>query len=163
MVPANLRVPFFWAEFNPGVAPYVAVSRLLLLGQKTAGGSATAGVAIGPLQDNEDGLFGPGSMMARMVKIARLNAPLQEIWALPIADAAGTAASGTIDVSAAPTVNGELNVYIAGRRVLTLDQAREQAQEHDSPGEGLGDDPRQPGTQDGRHDPAIADACRDCL
>jgi len=66
-----------------------------------------------------DTLFGYGSMLAMMAKVARKNAPFQEIWALPIADSgAGAAATGTFTIANAPPLNsGTLIVYITGRRV----------------------------------------------
>lgn len=116
VIPGNARVPLWYAEFNPGVAPYDSISRLLLIGQKLSAGSATANAPI-LVTGGEDGLFGSGSMLAMMYKIARANAPMQEIWCLPIADAGGaTAASGLLTMTA-PTGTGEVILYIAGRKV----------------------------------------------
>ena len=41
-IPGNVRVPFFYAEFQSGGTPYSQNARLLLIGQKLASGSATA-------------------------------------------------------------------------------------------------------------------------
>lgn len=120
-IPGNVRVPFFYAEFRPGGTPYTANSRLLLIGQKLAGGAAPAGQPIMVREAQAAGLGGAGSMLAQMDAIARRNAPLAEIWWLPLADAvSGVAATGKIVVGA-PTLTQprQLTIYIAGRRVRT--------------------------------------------
>lgn len=117
-IPGNLRVPLFYAEINSGGAPYQSNARLLLIGQMLAAGSATAGEPV-LTQDNGAGLFGAGSMLAEMCRIARLNAPFREIWALPLEDdGAGTAAVGKITVAGTPvSVAGTLTIYVAGVRL----------------------------------------------
>jgi len=101
--PATLRVPLFYAEINGAQTPYVSPSRLLLLCQMNGGGSATPGEAIHVQGDPRD-LFGINSMAVDMVAKARLNAPFQEIWALPIADnGSGAAATGKVTLPRALT------------------------------------------------------------
>lgn len=118
-IPGNIRVPFFYAEFQPGGTPYQNNARLLLCGQKLAAGAATAAVPVMVRDGSEDMLFGANSMLSHMVKVARRNAPLQEIWALPLADVGGgTAATGKIAVAAPSLTQATtLTVYIAGERV----------------------------------------------
>lgn len=117
-VPGNTRVPFFWAEINAGGTPFDNAARLLLIGQKMSAGLAVTNVPIRYLGDGA-GQFGSGSMLQQMCDVAIANAgPLQEIWALPIVDdGAAVAATGTFAISAAPTITGELTVYIAGQPV----------------------------------------------
>jgi phage tail sheath gpL-like len=118
-IPDNLRVPFAWFELNPSRAPYQTISRLLLIGQKTDSGTAAADVPI-IVAGGEDGLFGVGSQLAAMYDIARANAPFQEIWCLPLADAVGgAAATGSIAFPAyAPLArSGSLILYIGGKRI----------------------------------------------
>lgn len=117
-VPGNLRVPLFSAEINPMQTPYQSTARLLLIGQKLASGSATANAPV-MLTSRPDGLFGADSMLTRMYDLARINAPYQEIWALPLADdAGGTAATGTITATGAPvSVDTTLSIWIAGIRI----------------------------------------------
>ena len=90
-IPGNLLVPFFYAEINSGGTPYQGQSRLLLMGQKTSSGTATANVPVGPISSEPEliALTGNGSMLADMYRTARLNAPFQPIWLLPLADPAG--------------------------------------------------------------------------
>lgn len=118
-IPGNIRVPLFYAEFQPGGTPYQSQARLLLVGQKLAAGSAAANEPVMVRDGSEDALFGVGSMLAAMHRIARRNAPLQEIWALPVADlGGGVAATGTITITGAPFAQaGVLTLYIAGERV----------------------------------------------
>lgn len=116
-IPGNLRVPLWFAEFNAAQTPFQSISRLLLVGQKLTAGSATAAHPI-QVTGNEDALFGLGSMLAAMYKIARRNAPFQEIWALPLADdGAGVAASGKFVVADTPDYAGTLSVYIGTERI----------------------------------------------
>lgn len=118
-VSGNILVPFFYAEINSGGTPYEGQARLLLLGQKLAGGSATAAVPVGPIQSEReaDALFGVGSMLGAMYRIARRNAPFQPIWVLPVADPAGAAALGSIAITSAPGVTGAGLVWVMGRRI----------------------------------------------
>lgn len=116
-IPSNIRVPFMRFEFNAGANPYQSNSRLLIIGQKLAGGFATANEPI--YVDDSDAQFGVNSMLSSMVKMARRQAPIQEIWALPLVDAGGsTAASGTITVANAPIlVASSAVVYVGAVRV----------------------------------------------
>jgi len=126
-VPGNIRVPFFYAEFQPGGTPYQDNARLLLVGQKLAAGVATANVPVLATDGTVSALAGYGSMLEQMYRIARRNAPAQEIWLLPLDDAAaGVKAAGTITVLGAPvTQAAAMSVYISGERlrvaVLTSD------------------------------------------
>lgn len=118
-IPGNIRPPLFYAEFQPGGTPFQSNARLLLVGQKLASGVATAGQPVLVTDGAVDALFGLGSMLSAMCKVARLNAQVQEIWALPLADDnAGVQATGTITVSGAPVSQaGVLSLYVAGRRL----------------------------------------------
>jgi phage tail sheath gpL-like len=118
-IPGNIRVPFFHAEFQPGGTPYSQNARLLLVGQKLSTGVAAANQPVLVTDSAAEALFGKDSMLADMVRFARAQAPLQEIWALPLDDdAAGVKATGKITVSGAPVSQaGAMSVYIAGIRV----------------------------------------------
>lgn len=132
-IPANVRTPFFYAEFQAGGTPYQNAARLLLVGQMLSTGEADAGKPVQVRDAAVDLLFGANSMLSEMCRIARRNAPIQEIWALPLADAgAGVKATGTIAVSGTPVSQaGALSLYIAGIRVrvtvLTSDDDAEVA------------------------------------
>lgn len=118
-IPGNVRVPFFYAEFRAGGTPRQSNARVLLIGQKTSAGTATAAHPIMVRESSAAGLGGSNSMLARMDTIVRKGAPLGEVWWLPLADAgAGTAATGKISV-ANPSLTQPrvLTIYIAGKRV----------------------------------------------
>jgi len=132
-IPNAMRVPLFYAELTSGGTPFNSSERLLLIGQKLSTGSAAANVPvqITGKQLVEETLFGAGSMLSDMVKAARKNSPLQEIWALPLADnAAGVAATGQVKLTTLTlpvTTATNLTVYIGGRKytvsVTTTDTA----------------------------------------
>lgn len=116
-IPSNGLVPFFYAEINSGGTPYEGNPRVLLLGQKLAGGLAPAGKVYGPIQSEReaDAQFGIGSMLAQQFRIARRNAPFQPVWALALADPAGAAAAGSMTFTA-PAVTGAGIIKVMGRR-----------------------------------------------
>jgi len=122
-IPSNLRVPLWYAEINAAQTPYQSNSRLLLIGQRTSQGTATVNERTRVFNDPR-GLFGTHSMLARMCEIARMNAPLREIWAIPVDDAAtGVAATGQIVVRlpTAARVVSVANVTLAGGAPNTVD------------------------------------------
>lgn len=121
-IPATIRVPFVYAEFNnanavqgPDQQPY----KVLMLGQKLAAGSATADTPVrvtSAAQAQE--LFGEGSMLHGMALAHFANNTLTETWVIPVADAGGgTQATGAIAITGPATENGTLALYIAGRRL----------------------------------------------
>ena len=118
-IPGNLMVPFFYAEINSGGTPFEGNPRVVLVGQKLAGGSAPAATVIGPIQNEReaDAFFGVGSMLSQMFRIARRNAPFQPLWALPLADPAGAAAAGSLTFTA-PGVTGAAILWVMGRRIV---------------------------------------------
>lgn len=121
-IPRNVRVPLFYAEINPAQAPYESNARLLLVGQMdVVNGSATPGEAM-MIVDNAEGLFGANSMLASMYARARINAPFQEIWALPLDDnPAGVKATGTITVQNMPVTQATtVAVWIGRTRIQTI-------------------------------------------
>lgn len=119
-IPGNIRVPFTYFEVNAGQAPYESNAALLLIGQMITTG-AFAGTAPPniPVEvfGNEDGLFGAGSMLATMYKLARSLAPFQEIWALPLADPTGGAATGSISLDGPPWGYDSAIFYVGDIRV----------------------------------------------
>lgn len=119
-IPADLRVPLFFAELdNSRANSGTQTQRALIVGQKTDAGALPAGVPV--LMEGVEwakGACGAGSMLALMAEWYRKRDRFGEVWLLPLADApAGVAASGTIAVSAPPTAAGTLSLYVAGKRV----------------------------------------------
>lgn len=119
-IPANVRVPLFYAEMDNSAASYFSQSvRTLIIGQKLAAGVAPADVPI--LVSRTDAAltqFGIGSMLARMHEIYRANDSFGEVWCLPLDDnGAGTAATGTLVITGPAGASGVLNLYIGAQRV----------------------------------------------
>ena len=86
-------------------------------------GSASAGAATAnvPVQTTGVGdaitLGGARSMLASMVSAYRANDTFGEVWCLPLADdSGGTAATGSVQFTAAATANGTFYLYVAGVR-----------------------------------------------
>jgi phage tail sheath gpL-like len=119
-IPANVRVPLFYAEMDNTQAGYFTQNkRSLLIGQKLASGSAVVNTPyLVSTTDAAKTLFGTGSMLARMHALYRLQDSFGEVWCIAVADAgAGVAATGTITVTGPATAAGVINLYIAGQRV----------------------------------------------
>jgi phage tail sheath gpL-like len=127
-IPANWRMPLYWVEVDPSMAGYPR-SRLasLIFGIMLPTGTATADVPV-PVPSLADArqLFGYGSMLDSMVDFFTQNNFAQELWVVPIAEAAaGVAATGKLTVTAAAVSAGTLPVYVAGRRVQVFVAAGE--------------------------------------
>ncbi|MBB5414107.1 phage tail sheath subtilisin-like domain-containing protein [Paraburkholderia atlantica] len=119
-IPSNLRVPLFYAELDNSKANTGATTqRALIIGQMTASGTGTANTPqISQGATEAKSIGGQGSMLALMTAAYRAADPFGEVWYLPLADdPSAIAATGTVAITAAPTANGTLNLYIAGQRV----------------------------------------------
>lgn len=119
-IPANIRVPLFYAEVDNSMANTATINqRALIIGQITSTGTGTPNVPV-ISQGVSDAIAvgGEGSMLALMTEAYRLNDTFGEVWYLPLADAeAGVAATGTIAFTSAATSNGVLSLYIGGVKV----------------------------------------------
>lgn len=120
-IPQQVRVPLFYAEMDNSQANGAAtgIRRALLIGQKLVAGTANNNQPyIVSSLAQAIGLFGRGSMLARMVEKYRANDTFGELWCIAVADAgAGVAASGTITFTGTATASGTINAYIGGQRV----------------------------------------------
>lgn len=120
-IPQQVRVPLFYAEMDNSQANGTAtgIRRALLVGQKLAAGTANNNQPyIVASLAQAIGLFGRGSMLARMVEKYRANDTFGELWCIAVADAgAGVQASGTVTVTGTATAAGTLNLYIGGQRI----------------------------------------------
>ncbi|HEV2675276.1 MAG TPA: phage tail sheath subtilisin-like domain-containing protein [Aliidongia sp.] len=123
-IPLSLRVPGSYIEFDNSMAntPLPAqLHRVLLFGQRKTAGTVAAGVATRIYaSDDSATLFGRGSMLDRMIQIARSVSTNTELWAIAQDDLqAGTAATGSVSFAGPATVAGTLPFYIAGTQVET--------------------------------------------
>ncbi len=121
-IPDDLRVPLAYIEFDNSRANTGAVTsqhRRLVIGQMRSSGTATAGELIRVTRpDQGQPLFGEGSMLAEMVRATLDTDQFIETWAIALEDdAAGQAATGSIQISSPPTAAGTLVLYIAGQRI----------------------------------------------
>ncbi|AHE69776.1 tail sheath protein [Enterobacter ludwigii] len=119
-IDSNILTPLFWATIDNSQANSAqAVQRTLLIGQMLSAGSAAASIAVpcGSAQMAIE-LAGAGSMLAEMARVYMDNDTAGDVYLLPLADGANdAAATGSIAISAVPTANGVLSLYIAGTRV----------------------------------------------
>lgn len=119
-IPSNWKQPLFWIEVDPSMAGYpVQRQPALLIGtMNTTGSVAVADTPIPvPSLAEARRQFGYGSMLDAMCESFFRNNSSQELWAIPIAEAAGAEATLTITVATPPTQAGTLAFYVAGRRV----------------------------------------------
>lgn len=121
-IPASIRKPGVYAEFNTRLAVRTLPAnkqRLLIVAQRTAAGTAPAGVPAGVFSDEQAAtLFGRGSMAHRMVKAALVANRYVEVTVLPLADAgAGVAAVSTVTVSGTAVTAGTATVSVGGQSV----------------------------------------------
>lgn len=121
-IPASIRTPGQHIEFDSSRAvsglPPIA-NRVLIVGQVLAAGSADA-LSLQPVVEASQavGLFGRGSMLARMVAAYKKADRYSEVVAIGLDDAAGsTAATSTLTVTGPATAAGDIALMIAGVRV----------------------------------------------
>lgn len=120
-IPSTLRVPLFYAEMDNSQANGSAtgVRRALLVGHKLAAGTGNNNQPYIVASVNQAiGLFGRGSMLARMMALYRANDSFGEVWCIAVAEpAAGAIATGTVTTAGVATAAGTINLYVAGQRV----------------------------------------------
>jgi phage tail sheath gpL-like len=127
-IPSNIKVPLYWVEVDPSRAGLSSINLIgLMVGVKIAAGTAAADTPI-PIgsQAQADAAFGAGSELSRMFQAYYANNFANEVWGLPVAEpTGGSAATGTITITAAPTAAGTISLYIAGSpipvNVMTTD------------------------------------------
>jgi len=119
-IPADLKIPLYWAEVDPSQAGIPMIHQpSLLVGTMLSTGKVPPDVpvAVGT-QAQADDHYGVGSMLSRMFKTFFANNFANEVWGLGVAEpVGGVAASGTITVTTAPTEAGTIHLYIAGQHV----------------------------------------------
>lgn len=115
-IPGNIIAPIVAFEVQSG-GQFENRSRLLLIGHKNASGAAMSDnvPVVCPTTAEARRLAGAGSMLDDMVRIARRNAPAQEIWIMSV-PTTGTAGVRTITVDDAPSA-GVGALLIAGELV----------------------------------------------
>lgn len=115
-IPGTIVAPIFAFEISSG-GQFESQSRLLLIGHALSGAALPAATPT-PCASGAEAraLAGAGSMLDDMVRVARANAPAQEIWIMSAAPA-GTAQVRTITVDTVPGGGGVGVILIAGEPV----------------------------------------------
>lgn len=121
-VPATDRVPFVFVEFDSTQAqqgPALLQYQGLLIGQKTAAGTAVADTIVAVTSiDDAIAKGGRGSMLHRMAIAWFASNKSTPLYIGVLADdAGGTAATGTILVAGPATEDGTIALYLGGERI----------------------------------------------
>jgi phage tail sheath gpL-like len=121
-IPTTLRVPFVAVEFNASRAqqgPALLAYKGLLIGQKTAAGTATADTFVRVTSVDQAITYGGrGSMLHRQALAWFASNRSTELWLGVLADdGAGVAAAGTIVVGGTATEDGTIALYFGGERI----------------------------------------------
>lgn len=113
---AGLVAPLFAFELTSG-GQYESESRYLAMGHVNSGAALALNTPTPVNSQIEcDQLCGAGSMLSDSYRVARMNAPTQEIWIEAVA-AAGTSAAWTLTVGTVPADGGYGVVEIVGEPV----------------------------------------------
>jgi len=119
-IPANWKVPLYWAEVDSSMAglPSFRLPALLagiMLPEGDAEESVPTPIAT---QSQADARFGQGSEMSRMFKAFFANNFANEVWGVGCKEPSpGTKASGVMTVNAAATEAGTIHLYVGADHV----------------------------------------------
>lgn len=121
-IPVGIRVPGQYIEFDNSRALQglpVERQKILVMGQRQAGGSVAAGVPTRVMSAGQaEDAFGRGSMLGAMLRALKGANAYTECWAVALDDnGAGAAAVGTLTLGGAPTEAGTVNLYVGGQLV----------------------------------------------
>ncbi|WP_065259037.1 phage tail sheath subtilisin-like domain-containing protein [Pseudomonas bananamidigenes] len=122
-IPADIRVPLFYAEMDSSAANTASSAmRRLIVGQvndDAAGESIGKLVLVSSVALAKD-IGGQGSMLAAMYETWRKADPIGEVWCLPLQNETGETASATVTIAGTATEGGLLNLYVGGVRVQSV-------------------------------------------
>jgi phage tail sheath gpL-like len=121
-IPSGYATPGDYFQISFGVGPAVTGqgSKVLLIGDMTSAGDATAGTVVYgpntlvPLQSETDVInrFGTGSELHRMWRRFRLTNKTTQLFAIAVTDPGGTAGSTTLAIANTATANGTLRIWV---------------------------------------------------
>jgi phage tail sheath gpL-like len=120
-IPANIRVPMFYAEISNRQAGFLQENqKALLIGPMLATGTAAANIPVLIVSPSQAyTLFGVGSVLADMVNTYRMNDSFGELWCIPLAPAVGAvAATGVVTITNNASGAGNLNLYVGGMKIV---------------------------------------------
>lgn len=122
-IPADIRVPLFYAEMDNSAANSAssAMRRLIVAQANDAISSLTLGKLelVSSLALAKE-IGGAGSMLATMYEAFRKVDPIGEIWCLPLEKGAGSVSAGSVTLTGTATEAGVLNLYVGGVRVQSV-------------------------------------------
>lgn len=122
-IPADIRVPLFYAEMDNSAANSAssAMRRLIVAQVNDDADSLNIGqlVLVSSLGLAKD-IGGQGSMLAAMYETWRKVDPIGEIWCLPLHNVEGVAAKATVTITGVATEAGLLSLYVGGVRVQSV-------------------------------------------
>lgn len=114
---AGLVAPIFAFEVNSG-GQFENNAHIVLQGFKQSSGTMAFSTPVyAASQEAVDQLAGSKSMLRDMFRVARANAPAQEIWIQAVDDDGLTAGTWTMTVGSVPTIGGTLTFDVAGERM----------------------------------------------
>ncbi|MFQ6555405.1 phage tail sheath subtilisin-like domain-containing protein [Pseudomonas sp. Lb2C1-1] len=119
-IPADIRVPLFYAEMDNSAANSASSAMRRLIVAQVNDNVAPAEVGKLVLVSSvalAKNIGGQGSMLASMYETWRKTDPLGEIWCLPLRNVEGAIAEGVLTLTGAATESGVLNLYVGGVRV----------------------------------------------
>ena len=120
-IPTDIRTPGQYVEIDNSKALRGLPSlnrRILVVGNKLPTG--TAALTLYRVNSGDEGatLFGRGSVLHEMLRLARTANKTSDIWALSVEDlAAGVAATKTITVTGPAAAAGTIALYINGQKL----------------------------------------------
>jgi phage tail sheath gpL-like len=119
-IPADLRVPLFYAEMDNSAANTASSAmRRLIVAQVNDNVTSTevGSLVLVSSVALAKSIGGQGSMLASMYETWRKTDPVGEIWCLPLRNAGGSLAKAELKLTGAATEGGLLNLYVGGVRV----------------------------------------------
>ncbi|MGZ9668054.1 phage tail sheath subtilisin-like domain-containing protein [Pseudomonas sp. GNP014] len=122
-IPADIRVPLFYAEMDNSAANSASSAmRRLIVGQVNddAIGESLGKLVLVSSIAIAKSIGGQGSMLAAMYETWRKADPIGEIWCLPLQIETGESAKATVTITGTATEAGFLNLYIGGVRVQSV-------------------------------------------
>lgn len=117
-IPADIRVPLFYAEMDNSQANSGATQlRRLLIGLANDDVTLTPELLLPASSDEVAAVAGVGSVLHDMHKVHRRVDVMGETWVLPLQIAAGAKATGKFTLSGTASAGGVLNAYIGDEKV----------------------------------------------
>ncbi|ARB29980.1 phage tail sheath subtilisin-like domain-containing protein [Pseudomonas tolaasii] len=119
-IPADIRVPLFYAEMDNSAANSAqSTLRRLIVGQvnDNAASAEIGSLVLVSSVAMAKRIGGQGSMLASMYETFRKSDPVGEIWCLPLQNTSGSVAKADLKLTGAATQGGVLSLYVGGVRV----------------------------------------------